>query len=156
MLGLFDRHMIYGYAKAYIVCLLSLVGLFIVLDLFTNLDDFAAQRGSMLQHIAIYYANTTPRIFDRLCEAIVLLAATFTVAMTQRNNELLPLLSAGVSTRRVVVPVLLAACAMLGLTVANQELVLPNIDMFLVENRGNFTGEKQVEIRGVYDSNGIH
>ena len=63
--------------------------------------------------------------------------------------------SAGVSTRRVVVPILLAACAMLGLTVANQELVLPNIDMFLVENRGNFTGEKQVEIRGVYDSRHI-
>src|SRR5260370_2486614 len=159
MVGLFDRHMIYAYAKAYIVCLVRLVGLFSVLDLFTNLDDFAAQRQgfqAMMQHIGLYYANTTPRIFDRLCEAIVLLAATFTVAMTQRNNELLPLLSAGVSTRRVVVPVLLAACAMLGLTVANQELVLPNIDMFLVENRANLTAHKNVEIKGIYDSNCIH
>ena len=40
--------------------------------------------------------------------SIVLLAATFTMALVQRNNELLPLLSAGVSTRRVVRPILLA------------------------------------------------
>jgi lipopolysaccharide export system permease protein len=80
----------------------------------------------------------------------------FTVAMTQRNNELLPLLSAGVSTRRVVTPVLLSACAMMGLTVANQELVLPKVDVFLVENRANPNGEKQVEVKGVYDGNGIH
>src|SRR5713226_7673145 len=111
MLGLLDRQMVYGYVKAYIVCFVSLTGLFVVLDLFTNLDDFASQRqgfSAMMRHIGLYYANTLPRIFDRLCEAIVLLAAMFTVAITQRNNELLPLLSAGVSTRRVVVPVLLA------------------------------------------------
>jgi lipopolysaccharide export system permease protein len=159
MLGLLDRYLIRGYVKAYLVCLVSLLGLFIVLDLFTNLDDFAAQRQgfeSMMKHIGLYYAHTTPRIFDRLCEAIVLLAAMFTVAMTQRNNELLPLLSAGVSTRRVVTPVLLSACAMMGLTVANQELVLPKVDVFLVENRANPNGEKQVEVKGVYDGNGIH
>jgi lipopolysaccharide export system permease protein len=159
MLGLLDRYLVRAYIKAYIVCLISLLSLFIVLDLFTNLDDFASRRQgfeSMMKHIGLYYAHTTPRIFDRLCEAIVLLAAMFTVAMTQRNNELLPLLSAGVSTRRVVTPVLLTACAMMGLTVANQELVLPKIDVFLVENRANIDGDKQVTVQGVWDGNGIH
>ena len=160
MLGLLDRLMIYGYVKSYFVCLVSLIGLFIVVDLFTNLDDFTQQHRSMtdsFRHIWLYYANMTPRIFDRLCEAIVLLAGMFTVAMTQRNNELLPLLSAGVSTQRVVLPVLLSACAMLGTSVANhQELVLPNIDVFLVENRSNFEGYKKVEVKSVYDTNGIH
>ena len=77
----------------------SLMGLFIVVDLFTNLDDFTQQHHGFfdsLKYIGLYYGNMTPRIFDRLCEAIVLLAAMFTVAMMQRNNELLPLLSAGV------------------------------------------------------------
>jgi lipopolysaccharide export system permease protein len=159
MLGLLDRYLIRGYIKSYLVCLTSLLSLFIVLDLFTNLDDFASKRQgfeAMMKTIGLYYTHTTPRIFDRLCEAIVLLAAMFTVAMMQRNNELLPLLSAGVSTRRVVTPVLLTACAMMGLTVANQEFVLPKIDVFLSENRANMDGEKQVEVRGVYDGNGIH
>ena len=44
----------------------------------------------------------------------------FTVAMMQRNNELLPLLSAGVSTRRAVAPLLLTAGALLGLAVLEE------------------------------------
>jgi lipopolysaccharide export system permease protein len=159
MLGLLDRHMVYSYVKSYIFCLVSLMGLFIVVDLFTNLDDFTQHRqgvSATLRNIGIYYANMTPRIFDRLCEAITLLAAMFTVAMMQRNNELLPLLSAGVSTRRAVAPVLLAASGMLGLSILNQELVLPRIDGFLAENRSNLDGSKRVEARGVYDINGVH
>lgn len=158
MLTLLDRQMIVSYVKAYLVCLVSLLGLFIVVDLFTNLDDFThAQKGlgPVLEHIGKYYGYKSTQIFDRLCEAIVLLAAMFTVAWMQRNNELLPLLSAGVSTRRVVQPVLVAACAMLGLSIANQELVLPAIDSFLVENRANPDGEKEVEVKGARDRNGI-
>src|SRR5436190_21420082 len=108
---LLDRQMILSYLKAYLICLVSLLGLFIVVDLFMNLDDFfQTQKGlrAALEHISKYYGYKSTQIFDRLCEAIVLLAAMFTVAWMQRNNELLPLLSAGVSTRRVVQPVLIA------------------------------------------------
>src|ERR1051325_7423634 len=159
MLGLLDRQMFISYVKAYLFCFVSLMGMFIIVDLFTNLDDFAQQRQGLAHTFRIirtYYLNMTPRIFDRLCEAIALLAAMFTVAMMQRNNELLPLLSAGVSARRVVAPVLLAACAMLGLSVANQELLLPCIDSFLVEHRSNPEGEKGVEAKGMRDVNGVH
>jgi lipopolysaccharide export system permease protein len=158
MYRLLDRQMIYSYLKAYLICLVSLLGLFIVVDLFMNLDDFfQTQKGlrPALEHIGKYYGYKSTQIFDRLCEAIVLLAAMFTVAWMQRNNELLPLLSAGVSTRRVVQPVLVAACAMLGLAILNQEIVLPTIDSFLVENRANPDGDKEVDVKGARDRNTI-
>src|SRR5438105_1298690 len=138
MLKLLDRMLIRSYVKAYLICLVSLLSLFIVVDLFTNLDDFTHGHrglGSVLKHIGIYYSYKTAQVFDRLCEAIVLMAAMFTVAWIQRNNELLPVLSAGVSTRRLVRPVLCAACAMVGLSIANQELVLPRVDNYILENR---------------------
>src|SRR5689334_1889719 len=118
MLKHIDRLLIRGYLKAYIVCLISMLGLYIVVDLFTNLEDFAHEGGGLfrtLAHIGVYYAYRVPQIFDRLCEAIVLLAGMFTVAWMQKNNEILPLLSAGVSTRRIVRPILLSAAAMLSL-----------------------------------------
>src|SRR5262249_27142006 len=104
-----------------------------------------------------YYGYRIPQIFDRLCEPIVLLAAMFTVAWVQRNNELLPLLSAGVSTRRVVRPVLFTACLMLGLSALNQELVIPQIADRLLSNRDDPDGEKEVHvIQGGYEPNGVH
>src|SRR3954470_4056045 len=111
MWKLLDRQMVFNYIKAYLVCLVSLMGLFIVVDLFMNLDDFIQAHngfGSVMEHIGIYYGQKSIQVFDRLCESIVLLSAMFTVAWMQRNNELFPLLSAGVSTRRAVRPVLLA------------------------------------------------
>src|SRR5690242_7548982 len=113
MTKLIDRLLIRGYLKSYLICLTSLLTLYIVVDLFTNLDDFTEHHHGgllpILRHIGTYYGFKVTQIFDRLCEAIVLMAAGFTVAWVQRNNELIPLLSAGVSTRRVVRPVLLSA-----------------------------------------------
>jgi lipopolysaccharide export system permease protein len=158
MLTILDRQMIYSYVKAYLFCLVSLTGLFIVVDLFMNLEDFTANRKdflSVINYIGVYYGYKFFQIFDRLCEPVVLLAGMFTVAWVQRNNELLPLLSAGVSTRRVVVPVLICAMAMMGLVVANQELAMPNIDAFMVEHRANPEGAKETDVKGAYDMNGI-
>jgi lipopolysaccharide export system permease protein len=158
-MNLVDRTLIRGYVKAYLVCLVSLLSLYIVVDLFTNLDDFAEHHrglGAVLQHIGIYYGYKTAQIFDRLCEAIVLLAAMFTVALMQRNNELLPLLSAGVSTHRVVRPVLVSACAMLGLSMLNQEFIIPRVGTFLLNDRDDPRGEKEIAVHGAFEPNGIH
>jgi lipopolysaccharide export system permease protein len=158
-MALLDRLLIRGYLKAYLVCLVSLLSLYVVVDLFTNLDDFAEHAGGLpaiLKHIGTYYGYRMIQYFDRMCEAIVLLAAMFTIAWMQRNNELLPLLSAGVSTQRVVTPVLMSACAMLGITVLNQEAVLPRIGTYLLSPRDDPQGDKDLEVHGGFEPNKIH
>lgn len=150
--------MVWSYAKAYVFVLISLMGLFIVVDLFMNLEDFTANGRdfvSVVQFIGVYYGYKSFQIFNQLCESVVLLAGMFTVAWMQRNNELLPLLSAGVSTRRVVAPVVVCASAMMGLAVLNQEFGLPNIDIFMLENRQNADGAKDTEVKGLFDMRGI-
>ncbi len=159
-MNLFDRLLVRNYLKSYLVCLVSLLGLYIVVDLFTNLDEFAHHHrglGALVQAVGSYYGYKSSQIFDRLCEPIVLLAAMFTVAWVQRSNELLPFLSAGVSTRRVVRPVLLSACLMLGLGVLNQELVIPHIADRLTASRDDLDGAKELHtLQGSFEPNGIH
>jgi lipopolysaccharide export system permease protein len=159
MIKLIDRQMIRGYFKAYFVCLTSLLSLYVVVDLFMNLDDFTHHKKGLLpvlQHIGTYYGYKVFQIFDRLCEPIVLLAAMFTIAWMQRNNEQVPLLSAGVSTRRIVAPVLICACIMLSLTALNQELIIPRIGDRLVLEKNDPQGDKDLPVRGHFESNGIH
>jgi lipopolysaccharide export system permease protein len=156
-----DRLMIRGYLKAYFVCLVSLLSLYIVVDLFTNLDDFIHNNSDnglrkVVGRIVSYYGFRIPQFFDRLCEAIVLLAGMFTVAMMQRNNEQLPLLSAGVSTHRIVAPIVASACFMMTLTVLNQELVIPHIRHHLALERSDPEGTKEVPVYGHFEPNLIH
>src|SRR4029079_3284246 len=144
MIKILDRQLVFSYVKSYLVCLISLMSLFVIVDLFQNLDSFW-EHNKTLQNvfafIGVYYAAKVMLICDRLSEAIVLMAAMFTVAWMQRNNEILPLLSAGVSTRRIIRPVLFASSSMVLLAVLNQELVLPTIDPDIIENRGDAKGE---------------
>ena len=155
---LMDRQMIRGYFKAYFVCLTSLLSLYVVVDLFMNLDEFSKHGkgfSTTLHHIASYYGYRIAKIFDQLCEAIVLLAAMFTVALMQRNNEQMPFLSAGVSTHRLVTPVLLCASAMLSLTVMNQELVVPRVAEQLGHAKDDPSGAKALPVRGQFDRTGV-
>jgi lipopolysaccharide export system permease protein len=154
-----DRQLVRGYLKAYVGFFACMVSLWIVVDLFTNLDDFTHRKSGLKEigmHVLLHYGYRTPYIFDQICEAIVLLAAMFTVAWMQRNNELLPLLSAGVSTRRVVAPVLLGACALLSLAALNQELLIPRVSARLFQPRDDPDGDKDIEVQGAADPNGVH
>jgi lipopolysaccharide export system permease protein len=158
MLRQLDRMLIRNYVKAYLITLFSLLGLYVVVDLFTNIDDFSSHHdtlASLLEHIGKYYAYQVPVIFDHLCEVITLLAAMFTIAWMQRNNELLPFLSAGVSTHRVIRPVLLAACALLALSGLNQELLIPRLASELAKPRDDLDGSKTVIVTQAYDRNNI-
>ena len=55
---LLDRLMIYAYLKAYLICLISLLSLYVVVDMFTNIEDFAHGHDGLVpivKHIGTYY-----------------------------------------------------------------------------------------------------
>jgi lipopolysaccharide export system permease protein len=158
-MNILDRMLFISFVRAYMICLTSTLSLYIIVDMFTNLDDFGSKADGfidILWNIWSYYSYRVLQYYDRLCEAIALLAAMFTIAWMQRSNELLPMLSAGVSTHRVIRPILLGAVSALTLGVLNQELVIPKIAHILLQERDDPHNEKEKVIQGCYDPNGVH
>ncbi len=125
-----DRQRYWAFLKAYLISFVSLVGLYIVIDAFTNLDEFVKVSDStaeLFAHMGRYYLVRLSFFYDRLCGVITMMAAIFTVTWMQKNNELLAMLAAGISTRRVVIPVIVSAALVSVVAVLNQELILPKI-----------------------------
>ena len=152
-----DRMLFLSFVRAFLICITSTLSLYIIVDLFTNLDSFASRSeglGSFMRNIAEYYGYRIIEYTDRLAEVITLLAAMFTIAWMQRSNELLPLLSAGVSTKRVIRPILLGACLLLSLATLNQEFVIPEISDVLMLDRDDPQGERKIMVQSAYDSSG--
>src|SRR5207248_1725244 len=85
-----------------------------------------------------------------------LLAAMFTIAWMQRHNEMLPLLSAGVSMRRIVLPLIVCSCILLSLAVLNQELLIPHLGAKILMQKDDPDGDKEVFVSGRFESNLIH
>ena len=159
LVTILDRMLFVAFLRAYLICLVSTLSLYVVVDLFTNIDDFfqpGKSASEIARHILTYYGYRTIQYYDRLCEAISLLAAMFTVAWSQRNNELIPMLSAGVSTHRFLRPILAGAVLMLALGIVNQEVVIPYIAPALVTDRDDPEGTHELYVQGCYDPNRVH
>lgn len=125
-----DRQRYWAYLKAYLVCFVALVGLYVVVDAFSNLDEFAEVTDGpreLIEHMGRYYLVRLSLFYDRLFGVIGMMAAIFTVTWMQRDNELLAMMAAGISARRAIRPVLFSAVLIGGLAVYNQEAIMPEV-----------------------------
>jgi lipopolysaccharide export system permease protein len=153
-----DRERYWSFAKAYFICFTALVGLYVVIDAFSNLDEFAeVADGStilLFRTMGKYYLIKMSLIYDQICGIITMMAAIFTVTWMQKNNELLAMLAAGISTQRVIRPVLISALAISSLAVVNQEFIMPRFAQEL-QNPPDDDGLQLKKVTARQDSNDV-
>lgn len=138
-----DRYLLRQFLQIFLICFCSLVGLYIVIDVFSNLDDHmrnAQEHGSLLALLGEYYGYRVIGFFDSTSGILTLIAAMFTLALFQRFNELTAIQAAGVPKWRLLRPVVAAVVAISALAAANRELVIPNIRERFTQNAQNFAG----------------
>jgi lipopolysaccharide export system permease protein len=159
MITTLDRMVLIAFFRSYTIVFTSLISLYVIIDLFTHIDAYVNRPGgfpAIAQHIVNYYLYRIPQVFDLMAEPIALLAATFTVSWMQKNNEMLPQLSAGISTGRIVRPVLLGSVITIALAPLNTELLIPEVADELMTSRDDPDGSKAQILMGAYDTSGVH
>jgi lipopolysaccharide export system permease protein len=153
-----DRQRYWSFLKANVICYASLVGLYIVIDAFSNLDEFSKRAEGLVETFQVmgrFYLIRQSLMFDQLSGVIGMMAAIFTVTWMQRNNEQLAILAAGVSTHRAIRPVLVASVFVIGICVANQELVMPRFAEDLAKSHDD-DGNTAVHVTGRYDGRNVY
>src|SRR4051794_23804751 len=152
-----DRERYRAYFKAYLICFTALVGLYIVIDAFTNFDEFSKRAEGAVEIFSImgrFYLVQMSQFYDRLCGVIGMMAAIFTVTWMQKNNELLAMLAAGVSTQRVIRPVWISTLLVSGLAVINQEFIMPPLGEELQKSHDD-DGLRKVFVSSRYDAQDV-
>jgi lipopolysaccharide export system permease protein len=122
------RYLLRQFLQIFMICFVSLIGLYIVIDLFGHLDHFssyAEKEGNLLGVVARYYAYHSLAFFDGVSGLLAMISAMFTVAWLARHQEMTALLAAGISKFRIIKPLLFAAAAVSLVGVLNRELVIP-------------------------------
>jgi lipopolysaccharide export system permease protein len=177
-MGLLDRYLIGQFCRAYLACFLSLLALYLVMDLFTKLDEFTESpnsravraaanvstetgavppvRLSWLGRVGHYYLHRLPLFFDKLSGMVMLMAAAFTLGWLERQNELQPILASGIPIRRLLWPVLAMILVLTGLGILNREYVIPWCAPHLLREAEDPLGHRPLRVQGGFDSNGVH
>jgi lipopolysaccharide export system permease protein len=107
--GMLDRYVGRVFVVAYLLATLLVVGLFLVVDLAGNLDDYLKPTsdgeptpGAKVLH---YYGLQLPFLYLQVAPFVTLIAGMFTVAKLQKAREVIAALAAGISARRLLAPV---------------------------------------------------
>lgn len=130
MTTLLDRYLLHRYWQAFAVIFLALFGLYVVLDVFTNLDEFTRDSkgaGKLLFEMGSFYCFRACSFFESVGSLIAVMSALMALAMLLRHGELNPILSAGVPSYRLAVPLMFGNVFVSLLLVANQEFLIPRI-----------------------------
>ncbi|MEX2187107.1 MAG: LptF/LptG family permease [Pirellulales bacterium] len=153
-MSIIDRYLVRQFLRTFAIFFLSFTGLYVVVDTFSNLDDFLAyveQEGNLLNVLTEYYGYRSLAFFNVTSGVLALIAAMFTVTGFQRTNELTALLAAGISKRRIVKPVLIAAALISVLAIANREFVVPRIRHELDRNAQSLSDDAGTTLKPRYD-----
>lgn len=136
-----DRYLLFLFLKIFLVCFCSFVGLFLVIHLFSNLDELTAlaePSGGWPQLLSDFYVPRIAELFDKSAAVLVLISAIFAVNMMQRKRELLAIEAGGITKFRAIRPIIFAAVCIIGLTVFNREYVIPTLRHELVRTPQNW------------------
>jgi lipopolysaccharide export system permease protein len=151
----FDRYLLRLFVKVLLACFVSMVGLYIVIDGFSNLDEFISygrEQGGLHKVVADYYSARIPWFFNHASGLLALVAGMFVITWLQRTNELTALMAAGITTKRIIRPLLAAAVIVSLLAAANRELVIPEVRDKLVRNAQDWLGNTARKVDAVTDN----
>jgi len=149
-----DRYLLFLYSRVFLICFLTLSGLLIVVQVFTNLDEMIAYgkfRGSFVLGLAEYFSPYMLSIYDRMCGLLTLLASMFVVAWLYRTHEMTALLAAGISKGRIIKPILILSAILILLAAVSRELLIPNYSAMLSKTPQELLGESLRPIRPTED-----
>lgn len=137
----FDRYLLSRFWHVFGIGFFATVGLFVVFDGFTNIDAFQDRSGGastlvVLQRMAEFYSYQSLIMFDLVGPILTVISTMVVFAMLHKNRELHPILSAGVPTFRLVVPLLVGTLVINVLLMINQEFALPAVAEELLKPMG--------------------
>lgn len=150
-----DRYLLFLYVRVLVICFTSLTGLLIVVQVFSNLDEFVRfakqQEQGLLQVLIEYYGPYTLTIFERLSGLFALLALLFVIAWLYRTNEFTALMAAGVTKWRVVRPLLIASACVVLAAALIREVGIPRFQDRLDRSPQDLSGEVARPVKPTFD-----
>ena len=145
---LLDRYLLRNFLEPFFICSFGFLAIWLVFDLADNARDFI-DAGVSMKKVAFFYVTQLPQIILISLPVGMLLALIFCLSRMSRSNEIISMLTAGMSVWRIVLPLALAGLVLTGLlTFLNYEAAphaeaMKKMDLEQIK-RGKKAGQKEV------------
>lgn len=137
MFRLLDRYILKKFAVTLTVSLLSMILVYIVIDLFDHLNKFLDAEMPLIGFV-VYYTLKIPEIIYQLFPVVVFMALLFTLGNLTKYKEITAMMSSGISLLRISAPVIFIG------------IVLSVSHFFFGETIVPYAARKHYEVRDYY------
>src|SRR5438105_6230785 len=136
---LLDRYVIRNFVQVYVYCIAGFISIWLIFDVSDNISTFIDEHIS-LWLVVRYYATQIPQVLIILLPVSLLLALLFSLGRMSRANEIVSMLTAGVSLPRILLPLVTIGLLTVGATIALNYSLAPHAELvrknFFSESRG--------------------
>ncbi|MFH1202366.1 MAG: LPS export ABC transporter permease LptG [Candidatus Omnitrophota bacterium] len=119
-----DRYILRTLIPAFLLCIFIFMFLYVLIDLFTHLDEILKQNVSLIA-LKDYYLNFLPLIFVQTAPVASLLAVVWTLGQLNRQNEIIAIRAAGLSVWQIIKSILFFGLLLSIVTFILNEKVIP-------------------------------
>jgi lipopolysaccharide export system permease protein len=120
---LLDRYVLRNFLRAYLYCIAAFVSIWLVYDMSDNVGNFLDERVPF-SAVMQYYLTQIPQVLVIILPVSLLLALLFVLGRMSRTNEIVSMLTTGISIPRLIAPLIVvglvttAAMALLNYSLA--------------------------------------
>jgi lipopolysaccharide export system permease protein len=125
---LLDRYVLKNFLQAYIYCIVGFVSIWLIYDISDNIQTFIDQDFGPVK-VVHYYLTQLPQICVILLPVSLLLALLFCLGRMSRSNEIVSMLTAGVSIPRVLAPLIIVGLLTVWASTALNYKLAPHGDL---------------------------
>ncbi len=125
---LLDRYVIRNFLQVYFYCIAGFISIWLIFDVSDNISTFIDQHVP-LSLVARYYGTQIPQVFIILLPVSLLLSLLFALGRMSRANEIVSMLTAGVSLPRVLLPLIGMGLLTVAATMALNYSLAPHAEL---------------------------
>jgi lipopolysaccharide export system permease protein len=125
---LLDRYVVRNFLQVYFYCIAGFISIWLIFDISDNISTFIDQHIG-LPVVVRYYTTQVPQVFIILLPVSLLLALLFTLGRMSRANEIVSMLTAGISLPRVLLPLIGIGLLTVGASMALNYSLAPHAEV---------------------------
>ena len=144
---LLDRYVLRNFLQAYVYCIVGFISIWLIFDVSDNISVFIDQNFGFTR-VVHYYATQVPQILVILLPVSLLLALLFCLGRMSRANEIVSMLTAGVSIPRLLFPLIVVGLLTVSASTALNYELAPHADLVRKNFLSSERARKESRIEG--------
>ena len=138
-----DRYLIAKFIGTYIFAIILIISISIVFDINENLAKFSTYGAPLKAIVFDYYANFVPYFANLFSPLFVFIAVIFFTSKLAGNSEIIAMLAAGVSFKRLLVPYMISAALIAAINFYLGGYVIPKGNQVKMEFESKYKNKKK-------------